>query len=369
LSKTAFFQDEWCFWHTTGEHALVMPVGSWTQPPTAAGHAESAESKRRLKALLDVSGLTARLDHRSAPQATEEELLRVHDLSYIKKFKEVSDAGGGDLGIFAPFGRGSYEIACLSAGLARQAMTDVLSGHNKNAYALSRPPGHHCLQEQSMGFCLLANIAIGIEAARASHGLEKVAVIDWDVHHGNGTQTIFYQRADVLTISLHQESCFPPGGGLVSERGEGAGAGYNMNIPLLPGGGHEAYLYALQRLVAPALRNYKPDLIVIASGLDANGVDPLARMLLHSESFREMTRLMLALAADLCNGRLVCVHEGGYAEAYVPFCGLALIETLAGERTEVEDPFLGLISSQQPSERFNTFQKQLLDEMAQSYGL
>jgi len=369
LSKTAFFQDELCFWHTTGEHALVMPVGGWVQPPTGTGHAESPESKRRLKALMDVAGLTARLDHRSAPRATEEDLLRVHDRAYIKKFKEVSDAGGGDLGLFAPFGRGSYEIAGLSAGLAKQAMADVLSGRNKNAYALSRPPGHHCLRDQSMGFCLLANIPIGIEAAKANHGIEKVAVVDWDVHHGNGTQAIFYSRADVLTISLHQESCFPPGSGLVSEHGEGQGEGYNLNIPLLPGSGHEAYLYAMQRLVVPALRNYQPDLIVIASGLDANGVDPLARMLLHSDSYREMTQLMLEVAAEVCGGRLVVVHEGGYAEACVPFCGLALIETLSGERTEVEDPFLGLIKAQQPNERFAAFQKQLLDEMAQSYGL
>ena len=125
----------------------------------------------------------------------------------------------------------------------------------------------------------------------------------------------------------------------------------------------------MQRLVVPALRNYKPDLIVIASGLDANGVDPLARMLLHSDSYREMTQLMLEVAAEVCGGRLVVIHEGGYAEACVPFCGLALIETLSGERTEVEDPFLGLIKAQQPNERFDAFQKQLLDEMAQSYGL
>jgi acetoin utilization deacetylase AcuC-like enzyme len=369
LKQTAFFHDELCLWHTTGEHALIMPIGGWVQPPATSGHAESPESKRRLKTLMDVSGLTARLDHRSAPPATEEDLLRVHDAAYLKKFKEVSDAGGGDLGIVAPFGRGSYEIACLAAGLAKQAMADVLAGNNPNAYALSRPPGHHCLREQSMGFCLLANIAIGIEAARAFHGVEKVAVVDWDVHHGNGTQSIFYGRADVLTISLHQESCFPPGSGLTGERGEGPGQGYNINIPLLPGGGHDVYLYAMQRLVIPALQAYRPDLIIVASGLDANGVDPLARMLLHSDSYRAMTQLLLEIAADLCQGRLVVAHEGGYAESYVPFCGLALIETLAGERTQVEDPILGLIISQQPSERFNTLQRQILDEMAESYEL
>lgn len=367
MPTIAFLQDEWCFWHTTGEHALVMPVGGWVQPPTGASHAESPESKRRLKALLDVSGLTAKLDHRSASPATDDDLHRVHTRDYLTRFKEASDAGGGDIGVFAPFGRGSYEIACLSAGLSIQAMDDVLSGRASNAYALSRPPGHHCLSDQSMGFCLLANIAIGIEAMRFRHGLTRVAVVDWDVHHGNGTQAIFYDRADVLTISLHQESCFPPGSGAAEERGTGRGEGYNLNIPLLPGGGHDTYLYAMQQLVAPALRAHQPELIVVASGLDANGVDPLARMLLHSDSYRAMTQLMLELADELCQGRLVVVHEGGYAEACVPFCGLAVIETLAGERTDVEDPFLELIAAQQPNRRFNAFQCQLLDELAASW--
>lgn len=369
MSKTAFMHDERCLWHTTGEHALVMPVGGWVQPPTGGSHAESPETKRRFKALLDVSGLTAKLEVRSAAPATEEDLRRVHSAEYLAHFKQLSDAGGGELGLFAPFGRGSYEIACLSAGLAKQLLDDVLAGRNKNGYSLSRPPGHHCLPDQSMGFCLLANIPIAIEAARARHGVAKVAVVDWDVHHGNGTQTIFYERPDVLTISLHQESCFPPGIGTVTERGEGKGEGFNMNIPLLPGGGHEAYLYAIERIVAPALRRYKPELIVIASGLDANGVDPLARMLLHSDSYRAMTGLLMGVADEVCSGRLVAVHEGGYAEACVPFCGLAVVEAMAGERTEVEDPFIGLTGAQQPNERFTAFQREILDEMAGAYGL
>lgn len=366
---TAFLHDEFCFWHTTGEHALVMPVGGWVQPPAGAGHAESPESKRRLKALLDVSGLTAQLDHHSAPPATEEDLRRVHPASYLTRFKELSDARGGEVGMFAPFGHGSYEIACLSAGLAKQAVADVLAGRAANAYALSRPPGHHCLRDQAMGFCLLANIPIAIEAAKAEFGVERVAVVDWDVHHGNGTQAIFYDQPDVLTISLHQESCFPPGSGPASEQGTGTGAGYNLNIPLLPGGGHTAYLDAFERIVIPALQQYRPELIIVACGLDANGVDPLARMLLHSDSYRAMTKAVIEVATAVCGGRVVMVHEGGYAEACVPFCGLAVIETLAGVHTPVDDPFLGLIQAQQPSERFNLFQRGLLDELAAQYAL
>lgn len=361
---TAFYHDERCLWHTTGEAVLVMPVGGWLQPPAGGGHAESPETKRRFKALLDVSGLGSEVAQRSAPEADEEDLLRVHSREYLERFKAASDASGGEEGLFAPFGPGSYEIAKLSAGLAKRAVSDVLSGTYRNAYSLSRPPGHHCLADGAMGFCLLANIPIAIEAARAGYGLEKVAVLDWDVHHGNGTQTIYYDRPDVLTISLHQESCFPPGSGLVEERGEGEGDGYNVNVPLPPGSGYGTYLYAIRRVVLPVLERFGPDLIVVASGLDANAADPLARQLLYSDSYREMTRLVMEAADDLCGGHLVAVHEGGYAESTVPFCGLAVVETLSGVRTAVEDPFAELFAAQQPAPKVLDFQRSIVDEMA-----
>jgi len=358
---TAFYFDEKCLWHSTGEHALILPVGGWLQPPTAGGHAESPESKRRFKNLMDVSGLTAQIDLRSAAPATREDLLRVHPARYLDDFKAQSDAGGGDAGIYSPFGAGSYEIAALSAGLAKRAVADVLGGAVKNAYALSRPPGHHCLPEQSMGFCLLANIPVAVEAARGAHGVGKVAILDWDVHHGNGTQAVYYDRADTLTISLHQQGCFPPGQGSARERGEGAGLGTNLNIELLPGGGHRAYMDAMELLVAPALRAFAPELIVVASGLDANGFDPLSRMQAHSGTFRALTAQVMDLAEEICGGRLVAVHEGGYAEVVVPFCGLAVVEQLSGRRTAVVDPFEEVLEGQQPPADFDDFQRRRLE--------
>lgn len=367
--RTAFFHDERCLWHSGGMHALMMPVGGWVQPPSGSAHAESPDSKRRIKALMDVSGLSERLAVRSAPAATEDDLLRVHTREYLQRFKAVSDAGGGDLGELAPFGKGGYEIARLSAGLAIGAADAVTRGLYRNAYALSRPPGHHCLPDHPMGFCLLANVALAAEAVRAAHRLERIAIVDWDVHHGNGTQSIFYDRADVLTLSVHQDRCFPFGYGGQEDRGRGPGHGYNYNVPLLAGAGHESYLYAFERLVVPALDRYRPELILVASGLDANAVDPLARMQLHSETFREMTRMLMEVADRHCRGRLAAVHEGGYAEAYVPFCGHAIVEQLAGEHMGVEDPFLAIFEPQQPGERFNAFQRQLIDELADAFGL
>lgn len=219
-----------------------------------------------------------------------------------------------------------------------------------------------------MGFCLLCNIPIAIEAARARHGALRVAVVDWDVHHGNGTQAVYYDRDDTLTISLHQENCFPPGYGGEDDRGEGKGAGHNLNIPLPPGGGDDAYRYAFSSLVVPAIEAFGPDLIVVASGLDAGAADPLARMLAHSETFRAMTGELMALADRLCGGKIVVVHEGGYSEAVVPFLGLAIIETLAGHRTDVIDPTLEIFVPQQPGTKSLAFHRQVIDEMVRDWA-
>lgn len=363
MTKTHFYTDERTFWHSTGVQALFMPIGDWVEPPQGSYGADTPGSKRRIANLVRASGLDAELTIASAPPATREDLLRIHPAAYIDEFKRVSDAGGGELGTFAPFSKGGFEIAALSAGLAIAAVDSVVSGIAPNSYALSRPAGHHCLADQAMGFCLLANIPIAIETAKAKHGIGRVAVLDWDVHHGNGTQSIFYDRDDVLTISIHQDRCFPPGYTGTEDRGEGAGKGFNLNIPLPAGSGHDTYLYAMERLALPALREYAPDLIVIASGLDANAIDPLARQLLHSETYRTMMAMVMDLASDVCDGRVAVVHEGGYAEAYVPFCGLAILESLSGKRSAATDPVVDFFASQQPDDRVVAFHKSLIDEM------
>jgi hypothetical protein len=209
MAKTHFYTDERTFWHCTGVQSLFMPIGGWVEPPAGVYGADTPASKRRLLNLVRASGLIEEMAVSSAAPAPREAMLAVHTPDYIETFRQVSDAGGGQVGSNAPFSVGAFEIAALSAGLALAAVAAVMDGQAPNAYALCRPAGHHCLPDQAMGFCLLANIPIAIEAMKVRHPHARVAVVDWDVHHGNGTQTIYYDRADVLTISLHQENCFP----------------------------------------------------------------------------------------------------------------------------------------------------------------
>lgn len=364
MKKTHFYHNERCLWHSaTKQYAGVVPVGRWVEPPAASGLSESPESKRRMKNLLDIAGFFEHIPILKEKALQKEDLLRIHPESYLDRFKAMSDVGGGEMGINAPIGPGSYEIAMISAGLATQAIEDVYLGKADNAYSLSRPPGHHCLPDEAMGFCLLANIPIALEYVRQHHGLGKAVVLDWDVHHGNGTQAIYYDDPNTLTISIHQENCFPAGYSGAEERGEGAGKGFNLNIPLPPGGGDKVYRYLLEEIVLPEIRKFQPEIIIVACGYDANALDPLARMFLHSKSYKAMTKLMQNVADDVCGGKLVMVHEGGYAESYVPFCGVGVMEALLGWDSPVEDPLIDFLELQQPSQKVEQFYKDWVDQL------
>ena len=359
---TGFFFDERCFWHSGGNYSFMLPAGGLVQP--GAGLPESPETKRRFKNLMEVTGLLAELQTPTSAPVTREDLLRVHPGQFLDEFERTAKAGGGETGMRAPYGPDGYDIASLSAGLAKTAVFHVLDGTCRNAYALSRPPGHHCLPDWQNGFCLLANIAIAVEAAFAQNKASRVAVLDWDVHHGNGTEAIFYDRPDVLTISVHQDRNYPMDTGAFGDRGDGAGAGFNLNIPLPAGTGHTGYLSALNRLVLPQIRAFEPDVLIIACGFDAAAFDPLGRMLASVETFREMTKAVMELADDVCDGRLVMVHEGGYSEAYVPFCGHAVVAEMAGSDIDAPDAFKDTLIKRQPDARFDAFLDGIISEMA-----
>ncbi len=362
--RTAFFWDERSFWHGGGNYAGMLPVGGLVQPTSTGGLPESPESKRRLKNLIDVTGLSRDLDLRGAEAAPTEALRRVHPASYLDAFRDLSDSGGGEIGLRAPFGPGGYDLAALSAGLTMAALDSVMAGTHVNAYALSRPPGHHCLPDWPNGFCLLANIAIAVRAAQAANPGLRIAVLDWDVHHGNGTEAIFYADPSVLTVSLHQERNYPLDTGAFADRGEAEGAGSNLNVPLPPGTGHAGYLLAMERLALPAIRRFAPDAIVVACGYDAGLNDPLGRMLATAETFRGMTRQVMDLADDICGGRLMMAHEGGYSETYVPFCGHAVLAELAGSGIDAPDPNAAAFAARQPGPDFDRFLGGLIDGMA-----
>jgi acetoin utilization deacetylase AcuC-like enzyme len=321
--------NERFLWHYPGPAASVIAAGGMVEP---GPHAESPERIRRLNALVEVSGLGEELVRLRPRPAAREELLRFHTPEYVDRVKTLSDAGFGDAGEFAPVGPSSFEIAALAAGACLVAADGVLAGEVDNAYALVRPPGHHALADKGMGGCLFGNTALTALHARDAHGLRRIAIVDWDAHHGNGTESAFCDDADVLTISLHQADCFPPASGRL---GDGR-ARANINLPLPPGSGTGAFAAAFERVVVPAIAKHEPELVLVASGYDSSAWDPHARLMLHSAAYRDLTRAML----DVSGGRLVVIHEGGYAPGYTPFCGLAVLEELSGVSTGVEDPFL-----------------------------
>lgn len=340
MIKTGLVFHELYLWHHTGNHADYVPYGFPVEP---LSHAESPETKRRIKSLMEVSGLLDKLVPIKPRKATKEEILLFHTENHYEHIQSLNETINIDAGISAPTGIGSFDIALLSTGGVLEAMDNVIDGKVNNAYALVRPPGHHAIPDRAMGFCLFGNAAIAGKHALTKKGLSKIAYVDWDVHHGNGTQAAFYSNPNVLTISVHQDRNFPTNSGLMKENGENEGIGYNINVPLPPGSGVGAYEATFDRIVIPALNKFNPDLIVVPCGFDGGAGDPIGRQMMTSEGFGSITRKVMVAADDLCKGKIIMTHEGGYSAATVPFFAHKVIETMAGKDLGVEDPFQNII--------------------------
>jgi len=314
-----------------------VPVALVTHPDyvrhlTGAGH---PERPARLRAVLDALSGEAWEPYlrRREPDPIEPHLLgTIHAARYIDQVRALAGAGGGQLDPDTVVSSASYDVALLAAGGAVTAVQDALAGSNR-AFAVIRPPGHHARPSHGMGFCLFNNVACAAEAARAL-GRQRVFILDWDVHHGNGTQEIFYRRGDVLVCSLHQEHWYP-GTGSIEETGEGEGAGFTVNLPLPAGTGDDGYRHAFEEVVLPLLRSATPDALLISAGYDAHHTDPLGGMLLSSSGFASLARLIV----NEYSGPLAAILEGGYDLTALGRCAAATVAVFAGvDPPAVEDP-------------------------------
>ena len=315
-------------------------------------HPETADRLINIRSILERGEIAGRLARCEGRHATREEVARFHGPGYIDEVlaaearAPVRIDGSGTV-----VNRGTTDAALAAAGTTLEALGAVLAGDCAAAYAMVRPPGHHAGRETADGSCIFNNVAIAVETA-LERGLKKVAVIDWDVHHGNGTQSGFYDRSDVLTLSLHMPlgawGKNHPETGAIDELGEGAGTGFNRNIPLPYGSGDRAYAEAMERLVRPAVRQFEPDLIVVACGQDANQFDPNGRNLLSMTGFRDLGRAVRELAGELCGGRLLLCQEGGYALTYTAFCMYAIAEGILGVEDPMADPLAYDASIEKP---------------------
>lgn len=273
-------------------------------------HPERPQRLRAVWTALHNTGLLPRLTFREPALATADEIARAHEPQYVDLVREIAERGGGFLDGDTPVGEESYRIALLSAGGGLTATRAVLAGEYDNAFLASRPPGHHACRGKGMGFCLFNNIAIAAHEALAQ-GLERVFILDWDVHHGNGTQDVFYRDPRVFFCSLHQMSWYPFTGAS-DETGEGAGVGTTLNLPLRPGRRDKDYLELLDTVVADAAHRFAPQLFLVSAGQDTHERDPLGQMRVTSAGFGQMTQRVLDWAAALCDNRVVVAMEGGY---------------------------------------------------------
>jgi acetoin utilization deacetylase AcuC-like enzyme len=294
---------------------------------TPVPHHSSPGQVARAKHLMDLGGITDLMTRIEASEAGDEALLAVHTPDHLKHIAAMSKTGG-DAGEGAPMGIGSDRIARLAAGGAMAAVDAVLKGDVGAAYALIRPPGHHAMADKAMGFCLYNNVVIAARHAQRANGVGKVLILDWDVHHGNGTQAAFYDDPSVMFISIHQDQLYPPGWGSEDQTGEGPGEGRTINIPMPAGTGNAGYREAYRRVIAPVAIAFEPELIIISAGQDASLMDPLGRMSLTTQGYREMAQTMLDVADQVCGGRMVVCQEGGYAPEYAPYCSATIAETM-----------------------------------------
>jgi acetoin utilization deacetylase AcuC-like enzyme len=300
-------------------------------------HVENGRRLERTIGLLGTAGLRRQLVNIDPEPAPMDDLLRVHSAQHVARVDRSAGEGGGWLDGDTMTSPGSYEAAIYAAGGVARATEEVIRGDVESAFALVRPPGHHATRTDAMGFCLFNNVAIAARVAVQKHHLERVLIVDFDVHHGNGTQDIFYSDAQVLYVSTHQYPLYP-GTGRVEETGIGGGLDHTVNIPLPPWCGDKEYLQAFEQIVAPVARHFRPQIILVSAGYDAHWADNISSMQVTVGGYARMATILRDLAVELCQGRIVFALEGGYHLEALAHSVKATIEVLLGSPAGADDP-------------------------------
>jgi acetoin utilization deacetylase AcuC-like enzyme len=293
---------------------------------TGYGHPERPERLPVAMSALSDSGLLESAKVISPRDATVPEIELVHSEKYIEQVRHLAASGGGNLDMDTAVSEETYAAALKAAGALIESVDWCLEGEDRRTFCMVRPPGHHALPSRGMGFCVFNNIAVGARYAIARKGIKRVLIVDWDAHHGNGTQDTFYEDPSVLYVSMHQYPHYP-GTGWVDEKGKGRGEGTTMNFPFPAGTGEDCYLDALRRAIIPAAKKFEPELVMVSAGYDSHAADLLCSMRLIDSSYRKMTDELLAFSDECCSGRLIMTLEGGYnlnAQAR------SIVQTVAG---------------------------------------
>lgn len=273
---------------------------------------EHPERPDRIAVLLPViDAMAGAITRVAARPASADELALVHDPAYIEAVAATQRQPGFAFDADTPTSPASYPVACLAAGGFLAVLEAVMSGEIDNGFALVRPPGHHAERDRAMGFCFFNNVAVGAQYLRRHHGMERILIVDWDLHHGNGTQHVFENDPGVLYVSTHQYPYYP-GTGAIDEVGQHDGEGYTVNLAFPAGFGDSEYRQAFEAIIAPIARQYEPQFVLISAGFDAHVRDPLGGMAVTESGFGAMARCLLEVARDHCRGRCAAILEGGY---------------------------------------------------------
>lgn len=317
MPRTAIVRDNRYMDHYTGEY-----------------HPESHERLAAIYGMLDESGLMEKLVLIEPRSCSEEELQYIHDASYIERVKSTAGRQRVMLDPDTQTSPLSWEVSRLAVGGLLNAVDGVVEGRADNAFALIRPPGHHAERNRAMGFCLFNNVAIAAEHLKRRHEMERIAIVDWDLHHGNATQHSFYGDPGVLYFSTHQYPYYP-GTGSLNEVGSGEGEGYTVNVPLRPGPGDEEYVEIFKQILAPIVLDYKPQMILVSAGFDIYYQDPLGGMNVTPGGFAMLTKVIMELAEECCGGRFAITLEGGYHLDGLRSSVRAVLLTMLGEKEDL----------------------------------